>query len=68
MAKGKDTILNEMMANAAEIIKGKVEFNNIVLEQFRTKGDDTRVKAIQVLNDEMTSAMETIQRYAGCWA
>jgi hypothetical protein len=66
--KCKNTILNEMMANAAELIIAKIEYEEIVLEQLIEQGDKARVDRLQANIEEMTAAKDTIIKFSGCWA
>lgn len=68
MIKCKNTILNELMDNAAELIAGQIQFTQLVLEQFQEKNDTARVEALTIDIKEMTQAMEAIQKRSGCWA
>lgn len=68
MIKCKNTILNELMDNAAELIKGKIQYTTIVLEQFEEKGDKLRVQSLQSEIEEMTLAMKVITKRSGSWA
>lgn len=66
--KDKDTILNELMENAASLIEAKIEFTKIVRDQFIKKGDTTRTETLTRDIEEMTQAMNTIRVRGGCWA
>jgi hypothetical protein len=66
--KGKDTILNGLMDSAASLIAAKIEYNKLVLEQFQEKGDTARIEALSAAIDEMTMAMNVIEKWSGCWA
>jgi hypothetical protein len=57
-----------MMANAAELIIAKIEYEEIVLEQFIEKGDKARVDRILKNIEEMSAAKNTIIKFSGCWA
>jgi hypothetical protein len=68
MAKDKNTILNDLMDNAAELMAGKIQYTQIVLEQFQEKGDTERIATLTADIAEMTAAMKTITKRSGCWA
>jgi hypothetical protein len=68
MIKGINSIINDHMDNAAEVIAGKIEYKQIVLDQFEEKGDTARVAALKSDIEEMTLAMNVIKKHCGCWA
>ena len=68
MIKDKNSILNDLMDNAVQLIAGKIQYTQVVLEQFEEKNDAERVKALNADIEEMTQAMNTIKKRSGCWA
>ena len=66
--KCKNTILNELVANAAELMENHADYNEIVAEQFEEKGDMERVERLRRLNKRIAEAVELMREYAGCWA
>lgn len=68
MAKCKNTILNEMVENTAEVMLGKIEYLEIVRDQFEKKDDKARVANLNADIAEMRAAVATIHKFSGCWA
>ncbi|MBE8232321.1 MAG: hypothetical protein HAW67_01200 [Endozoicomonadaceae bacterium] len=68
MIKCKNTILNELMDNAVELMAAKINYTQIVLEQFKEKNDTARVETLTTEIDEITLAINTIKKRSGCWA
>lgn len=76
MAKGNHTIINEMMQNAAEVIKNKIEYNNLVIQQleekeaaeFTSKFTSFTLMRLREENAKNAAAVAHIEENAGCWA
>lgn len=65
--KDKNTIINQMIMNAADVMEAKIEYNEIVVEMFEEKGDTERVKNLRDLNVRIAAAIATIRENDGCW-
>ena len=54
MIRDKNTIINELVDSAADVMEAKAEYNKLVAEQFEKKGDMERV--------------QRLREWAGSWA
>lgn len=64
----KNTILNTIVANAADIMESRVEMNELIIEQLEEKGGkEETVAKLKDLNRRATEAIELMREYGGCW-
>ena len=68
MRRDKNTIINELVDNAAEVMEAKAEYNELVAEQFEKKGDMERVQRLREINTRIADAVALMRDWAGSWA
>lgn len=67
--KDKNTILNEMMDNAAEIIEAKIDYILLVIQKINQRANMADIKAILEADvEKMRCARDIIVEYSGSWA
>ena len=67
--KSKDTIINEMMLNCAEILKRKYNSQTLICELLeKDKKDLQTVKILKAENKRIKKAIQLIEKNAGCWS
>ena len=69
--KDKNTIINEIVDNASEILEQKKEYNKIVIELLEEKKQTDNIHTINTLKEDNTKITEAIilmRKYSGCWA
>jgi hypothetical protein len=68
--KDRDTILNDMVSTAADIMEAKVNYNLIVLEQIVEKRGqmDEVAQRIRIENKRIEDAINIMRKIGGCWA
>jgi hypothetical protein len=65
----KNTILNSLVANAADLMESQKEFNECVIQQFKEKGGcEDRIAKLEEENRRITEAVALMRENAGCWA
>jgi len=68
MAKSHSNIINEVVANAADIMEQRAEYNALVAEQFAEKGDRGRAERLAQINQRIIDAIVLMREFDGCWA
>lgn len=68
MREDKHTIINHIVAHAADIMEAKVEHLEDLVEVFREKGDTERVQSVGRDIEPMKAAVALMREYGGCWA
>lgn len=66
--KGKDTIINEMVVNAADVMEAKAEYFEMVAAQFDEKGDTVTAAHWRRHIPGIVAAVALIRENAGCWS
>ena len=68
MTKYKSTIINEIVMNAADIMESKIEFNELVIQQYEKIGQrGCQIGVFKQENRETRQAIEHMRKNAGCW-
>lgn len=69
MTRCKNTILNTIVANAADLMENTKEFNELVIQQFKEKGGhEEQIAKLESENKRITEAVALMRENAGCWA
>lgn len=68
MAKDKNTIINQLVGNAADVMENKMDYNEIVAEMMDEKGDHACAKRLRDMNTNIAAAVELMRENGGCWA
>lgn len=66
--KDKNRIINEMVANTADVLEAKAEEVECIAEQYEAKGDIERATDWRKDLPAIRSAVEIMRLRAGCWA
>lgn len=66
--KDKNTIINEIMANAADIMEAKLDYIELVAKQFEDKGNAEQAARCRKDIPRIKAAVELMREYGGCWA
>ena len=67
--KDKGEILNGIVSDASQIMERKLEYNSLVIAQFKgLPGHEGRVKKLENDNIEIGKAIMLMRRNEGCWA
>lgn len=66
--KDKHTILNELVANAGEVMAAKAEYLDTVADQFKASGRTQEEAYWRRLAERARLGAEIIKEQAGCWA
>jgi hypothetical protein len=68
MGKDKNTIINEMINNTADVMEAKADYNECVAEQMEQKGKVETAERLREMNKRIMGAVALIRENAGCWA
>ncbi len=66
--KDKNTIINEMVWNTADIMEANAKYHELVAEQYDSKGETGEAAYWRKDIKAMMQAVELIRKLAGCWA
>lgn len=66
--KDRNTILNDMVMQATDIMEMKIDYFLIMVEQYEFKGDPVRAAHYQNELDQTQEVVDFIRERVGCWA
>lgn len=66
--KDKTRILNEMVEHAADIMELKMEYQQLMIEQYIEKGDIGRLEHWQNEHNKTEECVNFMRDRGGCWA
>lgn len=66
--KDKNTIINEIVGNAADVMAAKLDFNECVAEQMERKGNTDVASRLRAQNARIADAVALMREFGGCWA
>lgn len=66
--KGTYTIINEMVANSADVMEAKIVYLECVAVQYEAKGETVIAQMWRQDIPDIKKAIEVMRKLAGCWA
>lgn len=67
--RDKDTIINQIVSDAARIMEMKVEFNESVINQMKHDPERRETAAeLYETNKRIKEAIDLMREHGGCWA
>jgi len=68
MLKDNSTIINELVFNASVVMENKIEYLELVAEQFEKKGDFKQATSWRRNIPTIKTAVEIMREMDGAWA